>query len=144
MIDELIDDLKREEGWRPSPYRDTEGFLTIGFGFLIDERKHVYMPRRVGELWLEIIAEKKWMDLLEREPWLVDQPEDVQRALAQMAYQMGVDGVLGFENMIAELRFGNREGAADEALDSKWARQTPERAQRVAALIRGDNDVESL
>jgi lysozyme len=137
VLPKLLADLRDDEGWRDSPYRDTEGFLTIGYGFLIDERKAVKMPRAVGNLWLELVAQEKWADLLGRLPWLSTQPENVQRALANMAYQMGVEGVLGFRTMLAALQAGDRARAADAALDSKWADQTPVRAKRVAALIRG-------
>lgn len=141
MNDALLADLVRDEGWQESPYRDSLGFLTIGYGFLIDERKPVKLPREVGELWLRIAAEERWHSLLNRLPWLADQPEDVQRALANMAYQMGPDGVLKFSKMLLALRNGSRERAAAESLDSTWAKQTPLRAQRVAKLIRGTGDL---
>lgn len=137
MLEELLADLRDDEGWEESPYRDSLGFLTIGYGFLIDERKSVKMPRAVGDLWLELVAREKWGDLLSRVPELASQPDDVQRALANMAYQMGVDGLLGFRTMFAALAAGDRKRAAAAALDSRWAKQTPERAKRVAALIRG-------
>lgn len=137
MIDKLLTQIRDDEGWRESPYRDHLGFLTIGYGFLIDERRAVKMPRAVGDLWLELLAKEKWGDLVGRNPWLATQPEDVQQALANMAYQLGVDGVLGFRTMLAALSVGDRVRAAEAALDSKWARQTPERAKRAAALIRG-------
>jgi lysozyme len=138
MLDKLLAQLRDDEGWRESPYRDHLGFLTIGYGFLIDERRAVKMPRAVGDLWLELVAKEKWDDLVSRVPWLSAQPEAVQQALANMAYQLGVDGVLGFRTMLAALSGGDRVRAAEAALDSKWATQTPARAQRVARLIRGD------
>ena len=137
MIDDLLNDLKREEGWRSKPYRDHLGFLTIGYGFLIDERKDVELPQSVGDLWLEHVATEKWLEIRDRFPWLAAQPEDVQRAIAQMAYQLGVNGVARFRNMLDSLESGDRQAAAEHALDSTWAKQTPERASRVAALIRG-------
>jgi lysozyme len=54
-----------------------------------------------------------------------------------MAYQLGPSGVVAFKKMLAALEAGDRIAAAEAALDSKWATQTPNRAQRVAALIRG-------
>lgn len=138
MIDDLVEDLKRDEGWRSYAYLDTEGFLTIGYGFLIDEKRGGELPRQIGETWLLIAATKRWNDLVTREPWLIQLPEDVQRALGNMAYQLGVNGVLKFRKMIQALRVGDREEAADEALDSRWAEQTPNRAKRVAAMIRGN------
>ena len=139
MIAETIADLQKEEGWRSVPYKDTEGLWTVGWGFLVDPSKPWMLPREVGDVWLKYIVERTYEDLLGRLPWLIDQDEDVQRALLQMAYQMGVDGLLGFKDMLASLQWGDRDEAADEALDSKWARQTPARANRVAHLLRGDD-----
>lgn len=140
MLEQLVEDLKVEEGWRSEPYQDHLGFWTVGFGFLVDVRKPWRLPKQVGEIWLRFEAERRYEGLLDRLPWLMDQPDDVKRALTNMAYQLGVNGVLGFRRMLAALELGDRRGAAEEALDSKWHRQTPERAQRVAALIRGGND----
>lgn len=137
LLAAVIADLRDDEGWRDRPYRDSLNFLTIGYGFLIDERKSVRMPRAVGALWLELLATDKWDELVARLPWLTEQPVDVQRALANMSYQMGVEGLIGFRKMLTALQFGNRELAADEALDSDWGKQTPKRAKRIAALIRG-------
>ncbi len=39
MINELTADLKNDEGWRPFAYQDHLGFWTLGYGFLIDQRR---------------------------------------------------------------------------------------------------------
>lgn len=135
MIDDLLEDLKRDEGWVPHAYQDSEGYWTIGYGFLIDERRGGYLPLSIGEIWLEQAAMRRWNELARKEPWLLEQPEAVQRAVANMAYQMGVEGVRDFEQMLRALRAGSRRLAAKHALDSRWAKQTPERALRVATLM---------
>lgn len=137
MIDDLVQDLKSDEGWAASAYQDTEGWWTIGYGFLIDGRRGGELPKQIAEQWLHHNVISKWAELTSRIPWLLDQPEDVQRAIGNMAYQLGVSGVLKFQNMLNCLLAGDRAMAAEEALDSRWAKQTPNRAQRVASLIRG-------
>lgn len=137
MLEKLLLDLQSDEGWSEKPYRDSRGFLTIGFGFLIDENKPVKLPKPVGLYWLEYEAEQKWNELVDALPWLVDEDEKIQRALANMSYQLGVAGVLKFGKMIEALKIGDRATAALEALDSQWAKQTPKRAKRVAHLIAG-------
>ncbi len=139
MIDELTEDLKSDEGWRPFAYQDHLGFWTIGWGFLIDQRRGGEIPVPIAEAWLTYAATERWNQLVSRLPWLNEQPEDVQRALGNMAYQLGVGGVRRFKNMLKALKDGDREAAAVAALDSKWAKQTPKRARRVAALIHGEN-----
>lgn len=134
---QVIADLRRDEDWRGKPYRDSEGYLTIGYGFLIDERKPVTMPRAVGELWLQLEVESTWSELIYRLPWIDRQPENIQRALTNMAYNLGVTGLLEFKLMLGSLERGDYESAAANALDSKWATQVGVRAERIADLIRG-------
>lgn len=134
--DKLIADLKRDEGWRASAYRDSRGYLTIGYGFLIDPEKGGEMPVAVGDFWLRIASQARWDDLKERIPWVDSLPERAQRGLANMAYQIGPAGVMKFQKMLASLKRHSYDEAAAEALDSAWARQTPTRAHRVASMLR--------
>jgi len=138
MLDYLIEDLKADEGWRSFAYQDHLGFWTIGYGFLIDQRRGGELPVEIAEQWLLLAATERWNALVKVHPWLIDQPGAVQRAVANMAYQLGVKGVSNFKKTLKALKAGDRELAAREALDSRWAAQTPERAYRVTALIRGD------
>lgn len=134
---EVISDLKLDEGFRAFAYKDHLGFDTIGYGCCIDPRKTDGIPEPVAEYWLTYLEQQKAAELKQRWPKFHEQSEDVQRALRNMAYQLGVSGVLGFRKMLEALERGDRVAAASEALDSRWARQTPTRAARVAALIRG-------
>jgi lysozyme len=143
--DALLEDIKKEEGWLPYGYDDRtsepvtcSGWLTIGYGFLIDSRKGAGIPRPVAAFWLRYTVNERVEELQRRWPAFKDQHEDVQRAVANMAYQMGVSGVLKFADMLNALERGERAAAASHALQSIWATQTPKRARRVAALIRGD------
>ncbi len=129
-------DLIRDEGFVPHAYRDHLGFWTIGYGFLIDERRGGRIPKEVADFWLDHEIEQRWSALARALPWLADEPEPIRRALQNMAYQLGIGGLLNFRRMIAALQAGNYVEAARQALDSTWARQTPNRAARVAALIR--------
>lgn len=127
----------REEGARKYAYRDTEGFWTIGYGFLIDEKKGGEgLPDGVANFWLNELVDRVIKDMERVIPFWDDLSDARQQAVAGMAYQMGVSGLLGFRNMLQALQDQDWDRAADEALDSKWARQTPARAERVAAMIR--------
>lgn len=137
MIEALLADLEREEGWRPHVYQDTLGYWTLGFGFLVHPGKGDGLPREVGEFWLRHKVTAILEDFPNRWPPYAFQPEDVQRALIQMAYQLGVEGVLGFKLMLTALERGDRETAAENVIASKLHQQTPARCERVARLIRG-------
>ncbi|MBU2051097.1 MAG: glycoside hydrolase family protein, partial [Gammaproteobacteria bacterium] len=137
MTGDIVSDLKRDEGWSPHIYQDHLGYWTIGIGFLVDVRRGGGLPLPVAEHWLAYLLDKIEADLDARIPWWRQQPDDVRRALLNLAYQLGVSGLLNFKRMLAALRVGDRAGAAREALDSTWATQTPARASRVSALMRG-------
>jgi len=124
--------LRDEEGYRKTPYRDSLGKLTIGIGYNLDAG----MP---GDEALVLARYRCWKlsAALAREwPWYAGLNAPRQAALIAMAYQMGLDGLRGFKEMLAALATGAHETAAREALDSKWAAQTPARAQRTAEIIR--------
>ena len=134
--DRLKFQLKHDEGWRASAYQDHLGFWTIGYGFLIDERRCGKLPARVAEFWLDHLLDKLTAELAVRVPCWDEQPEIVQEALANMAYQLGVNGLLKFKRMLRAVALRHYGEAARHALDSKWAEQTPNRARRVANMIR--------
>lgn len=133
------DRIKAEEGWDPHVYQDNrpEKFWTIGYGFLVDPRRGDGLPKEVAEFWLQYELRHRTAGLLDRWPPFSAQPLDVQEALTEMAYQMGVDGVLGFHLMLGALERGDRVTAAKEALDSGWHEETKDRCERVAGRIRG-------
>jgi len=101
--------------------------------FPLNEAEGEYLLRwraghRVGSLSRLMAAQGTYYDQL---------PSDVRVALGNMAYQLGSSGVMRFRRMVSEIKQGHYRAAADEALDSLWAKQTSARAKRVAALIRG-------
>lgn len=147
-LDALLSTLEQDEGFRPFAYDDGDGqpvvpgkvmvgHVTIWFGLCLEQGRVPQLPATMPREALRYVAEGKWLELLMREPWMESLPENTQLGLAMMAYQMGAGGVLGFKRMVAALRAGDFEAAETHALDSNWARQTPARAKRVAALLRG-------
>lgn len=134
--DQLTRMLIYDEGFRDTPYRDTEGFLTIGIGFCLDR---ITMPIGVAKYWLSLIIEDIRQQISDHDDLntTFQQLDPIrQLAILNMCYQMGVSGVASFRNMWAALREKNFELAAREASLSQWARQTPTRAKRIAGVIR--------
>ena len=76
--------------------------------------------------------DKRQAELLRRAPWTATLDPVRFGALLNMAFQLGVDGLLGFTNTLALIHAGDYPGAAAGMLQSKWAQQTPARAQRLA------------
>ena len=126
--------LEQEEGYRPHVYRCTSGALTIGIGYNLDGG----MPHDEAALLLRYRLGKIQAALASRLPFFKGLSEVRQAALISMAYQMGVDGLLIFRRTLASIEAGHYDTAGREMLESKWARQTPARAQRTAYMIRYD------
>ncbi len=135
-MDAITADLKRDEGFVGHAYQDSEGYWTIGYGRLIDKRLGGGITDIEAEILLEHdITESK--ALLDRAlPWWRALPEPPQRGLVNMCFNLGLTRLLGFKKMLAALQAGDSDRAADEALDSKWARQVKSRADRIASLFR--------
>ena len=133
MLQDLIEDLKRDEGFRSHPYRDTVGKLTVGYGRNLDDvgisepEAAVLLSHDIGHAIEEVHREF---------PWSVSAPIGVKRGLYNMAFNMGINRLSGFKRMLRHLQEGNYAKAADEALDSKWATQVGARASRIAYLFR--------
>lgn len=127
----LKNQLKSDEGLRLKPYRCTSGKLTIGIGRNLDD---VGISEKEAMTMLN--TDVDWVILqLSKYTFYLMQPPGVQEALCNMAFQMGVGGLLSFKRMIYALTLKDYVTAQKEALDSRWAKQTPLRAKRVAEQI---------
>jgi lysozyme len=131
--DLLIRELVRDEDLRTKPYRCTAGKLTIGIGRNLDDvgisTDEAYFLARNDVV--KVVAE------LGRElPWWKDLDETRQRVLANMAFNLGIHGLLGFKNTLALIQAGKYLEAAQAMLSSKWAKQVGPRAERLALMMR--------
>lgn len=125
----LIDDIKQEEGFKGTVYKCTEGFDTIGYG--------TRLP--LSEKEAEMILEHRLNILkgnLSNSLYMLDIDKKAWDILYNMVYQMGVKGVLNFKNMIKALENKDYKKAGDEMLDSKWAKQTPARVNRLSKAMK--------
>ena len=136
MNQNLIKQLRDEEGEVLSAYQDHLGFWTIGVGHLIDKRKGGTISPYISSLLLESDIADKAIDLDKSLPWWRDLDDGRQAVLLGMAFQMGINGLLGFKNTLAMVKSGNYAGAANGMLNSLWAKQTPARAKRMSEQMR--------
>ena len=133
----LIEQLRLHEGVEHKPYVDTVGKTTIGVGrnlddvgltddeidYLLDNDIHTVMSEL--DIWWD-----GWREL----------DEVRQRVLADMMVNMGRPTLNKFENFHAALVDGNYEQASVEMLDSRWAEQVGQRAQRLAGMMATGED----
>lgn len=124
--------LRRDEGAVSHAYADSEGYLTIGVGRLVDKRKGGRLRDDEMEYLLRNDIEETAAALRDRLPWFTGLDEARQGVLLNMAFNLGVSGLLGFRQTLALVERGDYQKAAEEMLNSKWARQVGSRANRLA------------
>ena len=129
----IRDEGSRHENGRHLPYRDSLGFLTIGYGRCLD---------RIG------ISETEAAFLLDNDIKSAEEAvtanivgleglDAVRRAvLVNMSFNLGIAGLLGFRRFLAALRAADWARAAEEMLASRWHEQVGPRAERLAEQMR--------
>jgi lysozyme len=122
-----------DEGVKLKPYRCTSGKLTIGVGRNLDDAG---ITRQEALALLENDIAIVIRELNANVPWWGNLPEPASRGLANMCFNLGWPRLSEFRKMLGALEAGEFEEAADEALNSKWARQVGPRANRIAKLYR--------
>ena len=134
---ELTRQLKGDEGTQSCVYPDHLGFYTIGVGRLVDKRKKGagLRPDEIAYL-LNNDIDDRIEQLTRRLPWFQNLDDARKGALLNMAFQLGVDGLLGFTRTLALIEAGQYDLASHNMLQSLWAKQTPARAKRMAEQIR--------
>jgi lysozyme len=131
----LIDQLKVHEGFRSTAYKDTEGLLTIGIGRLIDEGGGI-TPEE-AEFLLDNDIER-CRAVLERNLHFYSKLSETRKiVLLDMYFNLG-NRLFGFKKTLKFIEEGNFAKAAEEMLDSKWAGQVGERAQRLSEMMKND------
>lgn len=134
----LLSRIKRHEGFRGRPYTDTTGHTTIGYGRNLDDNP---LTESEAEVLLVNDLQRTHEQLLRRLPIYATLNEIRRDVLLELGFQLGVSGLLRFSRMLRALEYQRWEEAAWELMDSKYAKQVPERASRLAFLLRG-KDVE--
>jgi lysozyme len=134
-IDALRRQLIHDEGLRLKPYKDTVGKLTIGVGRNLDDKG---ISEAEAAVLLENDIDEHVALLDAKLPWWRKLDEARQNALANMCFNLGIEGLLGFTNSLALLERGEYEKAATNLAMSKWAKQVGPRADRIIAVIKGN------
>ena len=142
-IDQLREDLERDEGCVNEIYLDHLGYETFGIGHLVKYSDEEYGwsvgtdvdDRRVREVFEEDVqtvlsdCEKLYDDFN-------DLPEEVQLIVANMMFNMGYTRLSKFRGMKRGVDSRNWEEAADEMVDSRWYHQVTNRANRLVVRMR--------
>ena len=140
-MDRLKDSVKQHEGYRNKVYLDTLGKRTVGVGHLCVE-DFWEDDKEYEEKFLLEILEKDLQEAIRgarslmEEHGCADIDEKAEELLIEMVFQLGMTGVSKFRNMWKALAEKNYIGASYEMLDSRWAKQTPNRANAMAKTMK--------
>lgn len=138
MIDEakMMRRLISDEGEVLHAYQDSLGFLTIGVGRLIDQRRGGGISPDESRYLLRNDIYAKTAECDRRFPWFIALDDVRQAVIVCLAFQIGVNGLSRFKKMIGAIEDRNYELAAAELLDSNLAKQTPHRTKLYAEMLR--------
>ena len=136
MLENLFEQLKRQESFRGKLYEDSRGFKTIGFGRLLEPGMGGGISLQEGLFMLsnDIYNARRQVDRVF--PWSSGLEVARYHVLINMAFQMGIEGLGSFKKFLAHAQAGEHNDAAREMLDSRWATQTPSRAHELAGQWR--------
>lgn len=133
----IRDQLLRHEGLRLKPYRDSVGKLTIGVGRNLDD---VGISHEEALFLLDNDISQARARVLHVLPWAAHLDTSRFEVLINMAFNMGITGLLGFPKFLGALESGDFPTASREMLDSEWAAQVGQRAQELAQIMRTGMD----
>lgn len=128
----LRDQIKRDEGLRLKPYRDTVGKLTVGYGRNLDD---VGIRESEADFMLANDIQKVEREVTQKLPWTIGLDEARRAVFINMAFNMGITGLLGFKNTLTAASRGDWPAVAAGMRASKWAGQVGARAERLARQI---------
>jgi lysozyme len=143
MTETLADRIERHEGFEPYPKADNRfkgTSLVIGFG-------HDITPQQAAGQYANGVGYGEALSILEadiancateaqnRLPFYENLSPVRQDVVLEMIFQLGIDGVLKFHDMIAALEAGDWAEAAKQMTNSQWHAQTPARCEELAALM---------
>jgi len=136
---ELKERIKEHEGYVSTVYKDSLGFATIGYGHLIVDGD----PYEEGQDYSKVILDEQFekdfdiaLSGAEKILGVSDMNFKAKCVIIEMVFQLGIGGVFKFKKALKAVDEEDWDTAADEMLDSKWSKQTPERAAELSSTMR--------
>ena len=138
-ITNVIDQLMRDEGFRADVYVDTVGKRTCGYGHNLDANPLPDLAFPITEAQatqiLGVDVERISTALQRALPWITTLDDARYGCLQNCAFNMGVNGLLGFHHMLAAMQIGDWETAKSAGENSKWYTQVGDRAVRLMTQL---------
>lgn len=133
MRDQLKKDLERDEDRIRLPYEDTVGKITIGVGHNLSDNG---LPDHIIDLLLDYDIDEVFKGLDRLIPWWRERPEKVQLFLANLCFNLGLDGLRKWKQTLKLIEAKQYKSAAAQFRTNKrYFRQVGDRAERLAKLL---------
>jgi lysozyme len=133
--------IKRHEGKRNSPYKDSLGLWTVGYGHLIGDGRSLpaewnrtFSDQEIDALFAQDYAKHK--QAAERIPGFDKANDSGKAAIIDLTFNMGPAWFRRFPNASAALARGDFETFANEMQNSLWFRQVGRRGPTIVAMLR--------
>lgn len=145
MSEDLRDKIIRHEGFTSIPKPDAKGFWEVGFGHDItaEQAKNEYADGVTTEEALNLLDADiaRCVDQASEQIPCYDRLNEArQDTIVEMVYQLGINGVLKFKDMLSALDAGDYEKAGAEMVNSEWYRETPSRCEELSAIMISGQD----
>ena len=131
--------IKEHEGFVPKIYKDQLGFKTIGYGHLVLPTDKFAEGVTYKKKDLEEVFDKDFnIAKSNANQLIIGLPlhHQAKCVIIEMVFQLGIGGVSKFKNMWRALKQNDYQIASEEMLDSKWAKQTPKRAEELSSVMK--------
>lgn len=143
MVDDIVSQLKRDEGEVLEVYLDSRGIRTAGVGHNIDAHGPdlpvgTAITQDQSDQWLQQDIADATRLLYSHLPWIWKLSSPRLGVLVNMAFNLGVAGLLGFHRTLSLMEQGDYVGASGAMLQSAWATQVGPRASRLSQQLRTD------
>jgi len=142
MINNIFEQLKRDEGFRANPYICPGGALSVGYGHNLEacalegetypmtvERATELLTQDLSRNWTAFMLNNKHIDWAKIKDCYI-------RVLKNMSFQLGPAGLSKFKNMLAAMQRDDLEAVIKHMKDSLWYKQTTNRAERLIKQLR--------
>ena len=139
MYEELKEQIKEHEGFVPRTYKDSLGKRTIGFGHLCVEPEQWDDDKEYTREELERVFDKDFDEALKNAESLIGEGSInfiAKQVIIEMVFQLGIGGVGKFKKMWSALDSEDYGEASFQMMDSLWAKQTPNRAEKLSQKMR--------
>ena len=136
---DLMERIKKHEGFVPKIYKDSLGFATIGYGHLVLPEEQWEEGKEYSKEQLEHVFKTDFNNAVGQATGLMDGMNLDDKAIEviiEMVFQLGVGGVGKFKKMWEALRKKDYGEASFQMMDSRWAKQTPNRAESLSKVMR--------